>query len=46
MTIHEAVEKLSAFLDMVNGWGCLTDQELEDIQAVEEMIIDFVEVHT
>lgn len=45
MDIHEALEKLSGFYDMLASTGFSTDEELEMFAEIEDTIYAFVEKH-
>ena len=42
MNINEALSELSNFIDMLVDAGCLTEEEVGQIEAVETAINDFV----
>lgn len=46
MDIHNAVHNLSIFLDMMTGFGVMTEEEVEMMDEVERTIVKFVKEHT
>ena len=42
MNINEALNELSNFIDMLVDIGCLSEEEIGQIEAIETAINDFV----